>query len=114
MIVEVLQGQQHIPDNDAQRGWYDAESHFHRLRGNGGVNATAHAAGAAANEDRIAWVAALEDYLVATKQGSHRVGAQHLALFEIDNSMERERAGDAGDRVEFHRLDMAVLPQQLV
>ena len=78
------------------------------------MHAAADAADAAGDEHRVARVAPLQDHLVAAEEAGDGVGLEDLARLEVDDGVERQRPGHAGDRVEIDVLEVPVAPQQVL
>ena len=114
VVVEELGGQRQVADHHAERWRRDAEGHLDGHRRGHRVDATAHAAGAAGDEDGVARIAPEHDDLVTAKERGHRARLDDLAPLEVGHRVEGQRAGHAGHRVEVHAPDVPVAREQLL
>ena len=77
------------------------------------MDAAADAAGAAGDVDRVPRIAADHDDLVAAEERRDRPRLDDPPRLEVGDRVEGQRSRDPRDRVEIHRLDVPIAPDQL-
>src|SRR6266540_4743417 len=103
-----------VPQHQPHRRRRDAERHLDGERRRNGVHAAAHTTDATRDEHRIAWIAALQNDLVAAEETRDRIRLVHLAFVKIDDRVKRERARDSGYRIDVEVADLRVALDELV
>ena len=100
VVVEHLGNFAEVSHDNAKRWRHNAEGLLDRHRRHGGVHATTHTTCTRTDVDGIAWVAALQDDFIATKQHCLRVRIDGFAVLEVERGVNSQCTGDTGDRVD--------------
>jgi hypothetical protein len=102
VVEHELGGFAEIQDPVTQRRRIDAVRHVLRIHGAGRVVVTADAADPTRDLVRIAWVLALHEDAIPSKNGRGAVALYDFALLEIDLGVNAEAADDPRDGIPRH------------